>query len=232
MITIRKNEERGHFNHGWLETFHSFSFSNYYDPKFTQFRQLRVINEDTVMGGEGFDTHSHENMEIITYVIKGALEHKDSIGTGSIIRPGAVQRMTAGSGVSHSEFNHSKTEPVHLLQIWILPNESGLAPSYEEKSYSDFEKEGTFLLVGSQDGRGKSVTIHQDVNLYATILKPGRGLNYENHPSRHAWLQMIKGNLKLNGLKLHGGDGVAISGEEKLDIYSGADSEFLLFDLS
>jgi len=234
MITIRPSEKRGSFNHGWLETHHTFSFADYYDPNFMGFRALRVINEDTVQPGRGFGTHPHRDMEIITYVLDGALEHRDSLGTGSIIRPGDGQRMSAGTGIRHSEQNPSKTDPVHLLQIWILPNQLGIKPGYEQKSFPSEEKRGRLRVLASPDGREGSVTIHQDASLYSSILSAGQAVEHNLAPGRHGWLQVARGTVKLNGKELHQGDGAAVSEELKLTI-SGVgkeDAEILLFDLA
>ena len=231
MIQIRKAAERGHANHGWLDTWHSFSFDSYYDPRFMGFRHLRVINEDRVAAGKGFPTHPHQNMEIITYILEGALEHKDSMGTGSVIRPGEVQRMSAGTGVTHSEYNPSASEAVHLLQIWILPDRKGIQPSYEQKAFDRKQLKGTLRIVASPDARDGSVTIHQDAELYASVLEAGQAVRHELRPSRHAWLQVARGSLELNGQELKAGDGAAATNETLLDVKSKADAEFLLFDL-
>src|SRR5205823_2572264 len=197
MITIRKSEERGHFDFGWLDTYHTFSFDQYYDPAHMHFRALRVINEDRVQGGKGFPTHSHRDMEIITYIIDGALEHRDSMGNGSVIRPGDVQRMSAGTGVTHSEFNPSGTAPVHLLQIWILPERTGLAPSYEERRFPAAEKRGMLRLVASHDGRDGSVVVFQDVDVFAVVLEPGEEVMHPLQHGRHAWVQIVAGSAAL-----------------------------------
>jgi redox-sensitive bicupin YhaK (pirin superfamily) len=233
MIRIRKAGERGHVDHGWLYARHSFSFGDYHDPAHMGFRSLRVINEDTVQPGQGFGTHPHRDMEIITYVLEGALEHKDSMGTGAVIRPGEFQKMSAGTGITHSEFNHSREEPVHLLQIWILPERSGIKPEYEQKTYSEEEKLNRLRVVASRDAREGAIRVYQDMSLYASLLEANRALEYRNAASRHAWLQVARGGIELNGSKLDAGDGVAVSGEELLRI-SGREprSEFLLFDLS
>ncbi|MFB2918543.1 MULTISPECIES: pirin family protein [Aerosakkonema] len=231
MITIRRSEERGHANHGWLDSYHSFSFADYYDPKYMGFRHLRVINQDRVAPGMGFGTHPHRDMEIISYVLDGALEHKDTIGTSSVIHPGEVQRMTAGTGIAHSEYNHSKKEPVHFMQIWILPDAKGLQPGYEQKNYPAEEKRGKLRLVASRDGRDNSVTIHQDVNLYATLLEEGEKVVHEIKPGRHVWLQVVRGEVNLNGVPLKGGDGAAISDESIVAIEGIKGAEVLLFDL-
>jgi redox-sensitive bicupin YhaK (pirin superfamily) len=232
MLAIRKAPERGRASFGWLDSRHSFSFGHYHDPAFMGHGPLRVINEDRVEPGRGFDTHGHRDMEIISYVLDGALEHKDSIGTGSVIRPGDVQRMSAGTGVMHSEFNASKTEPVHFLQIWILPAANGIAPGYEQKHFSDAEKRGRLRLVGSRDGREGSVTIHQDISLYAALLDGTDRVSYELPEGCKGWVQIARGAVDLNGVALEAGDGVALQGPETLTI-SGATgaAELLLFDL-
>ncbi|MGL4618494.1 pirin family protein [Chroococcidiopsis sp.] len=232
MITLRQSQERGHANHGWLDSYHTFSFANYYDPSHMGFRSLRAINEDRVQPGKGFGTHGHRDMEILTYVLEGALEHKDSIGNGAIVRPGEVQRMSAGTGIMHSEFNSSATEPVHLLQIWILPDRQGLEPSYEQKAFSVAERQGKLRLIAAKDGRDGAVTIHQDVNLYSAILQPQDRVTYQLQPNRYAWLQVARGAVTLNGHSLNAGDGVATSGAELLKISSDRDAEILLFDLA
>jgi redox-sensitive bicupin YhaK (pirin superfamily) len=232
MIKIRKAEERGHFNHGWLDTYHTFSFDQYYDPRHMGFRSLRVINEDRVDAGRGFPTHGHRDMEIITYVLEGGLAHKDSMGNGSIIRPGDVQRMSAGTGVRHSEANPSKDEPVHLLQIWILPDEEGIEPSYEEKRFDDEEKRGRLRLVASPDGSDGSVRLHQDARLYATVLDAAQQVVHQLQPDRHAWVQVARGSIEVNGQLLKQGDGAAVSEERELKITGKEPAEFLLFDLN
>lgn len=232
MISIRKAEERGHFDFGWLNTYHTFSFGDYYDPRNMGFRSLRVINEDFVHAGRGFPTHGHRDMEIITYVLEGGLAHKDSMGNGSIIRPGDVQRMSAGTGVMHSEANPSQDESVHLLQIWILPNEMNIEPSYAEKKFEDAEKRGRLRLVASPDGSDGSVSMHQDARLYASLLDPGEQVAYELKPDRHAWVQVARGSVEINGQTLRQGDGAAISEERELKIIGKEPSEILLFDLA
>ena len=232
MIRIRKAKERGHARHGWLESYHTFSFADYRDPAFVGFRALRVINEDRVQPGEGFGTHSHRDMEIITYVLDGALQHKDSLGTGSVIRPGDVQRMSAGTGVSHSEFNASRGELVHFLQIWIIPEKAGLPPSYEQRAFPSAELADRLRLVASRDARDGSVTIHQDVDLYAAMLAPQKTLRHELRSGRHAWLQVAFGELSINGQTVAAGDGAAISDEPKVELAAREDSEILLFDLA
>ena len=231
MLAIRHAEDRGLANFGWLNSRHTFSFGRYYDPQFMGFGPLRVINEDRVRPGQGFDTHGHSDMEIISYVLDGALEHKDSMGNGSIIRPGDVQRMTAGTGVRHSEYNASDTNPVHFLQIWILPEKDGLEPGYEQKAFSDGEKRGQLRLVGSRDGRDGSVTIHQDVDLYATLLGDGDSVGHELAEGRKAWVQVATGTAVLNGESLEPGDGVAIDGPASIQLTGSSDTEALLFDM-
>ncbi|UKJ74739.1 pirin family protein [Azospirillum brasilense] len=232
MITIRNRDERGAVNMGWLNSKHSFSFGHYYDPAHMGFRALRVINDDRVIPGAGFPTHGHADMEIVSYVLDGALEHKDTLGTSSVIRPGDVQRMSAGSGIRHSEYNASKKDPVHFLQIWILPNEEGMVPGYEQKAFEREEKQGRLRLVGSQDGRDGSVIIHQDVDLYATLLDEGDSVTHELRPGRHAWVQVARGQVRLNGEILKEGDGAAISKEESLTLDGVVSAEVLLFDLA
>jgi redox-sensitive bicupin YhaK (pirin superfamily) len=232
MITVRPAKERGHFDHGWLDTYHSFSFSEYLDPSHMGFRSLRVINEDRVDPRAGFPPHSHRDMEIITYVLAGALAHKDSMGNGSVIRPGDVQRMSAGTGVTHSEANGSETEPVHLLQIWILPEKRGITPSYEEKRFSPEEKRGRLRLVASRDGADGSVTIHQDARVYASLLDPGQTVRHTLDRGRGAWLHLVAGAATVNGTALATGDGAAIQNEGTLEIHAGEPTELLLFDLA
>jgi quercetin 2,3-dioxygenase len=231
MIRIRKAEERGHFDHGWLDTNHTFSFADYYDPEFMGFRALRVINEDRVEPGRGFGTHSHRDMEIVTYVLEGELEHRDNMGTGSVIRPGEVQRMSAGTGVLHSEVNPSRQNPVHLLQIWILPERRGIKPEYEQKAFPAEERNGKLRLVASRDGAEGSLTIHQDAKLLAGSLRDGDSVRYDLQPGRYAWLQVARGTVDVNGQKLRAGDGAAIEDESSLAL-TGQDAEVLLFDLN
>ena len=232
MLNIRKSDERGPTNIGWLNSKHTFSFGQYYDPAHMGFGPLRVINEDRVIPGAGFGTHGHSDMEIISYVLDGALEHKDSIGTGSVIRPGDVQRMSAGSGIHHSEFNHSKADPVHFLQIWIVPERGGLEPSYEQRPFADAEKRGRLRLVGSRDGRDGSVTIHQDVDLYAGLFDDGESARLSLRPGRKAWVQVARGDAVVNGDRLAAGDGAAITGVETLEIEGRQDAEVLVFDMA
>jgi quercetin 2,3-dioxygenase len=230
MITIRRAEDRGHADHGWLDTHHTFSFADYYDPNFMGFRALRVINEDRVKPGVGFGTHAHRDMEIISYVLEGTLAHRDSMGTGSQITPGEVQRMSAGSGVTHSELNPSNDEGVHFLQIWIMPAERGIKPSYEQKKFEDDDRRGTLKLVASPDGSEGSVTIHQDVRLYSTLLD-GATVTHPFGPDRYGWLQVTRGEVEVNGQQLKAGDGASISGESSVTI-AGRGAEVLLFDLN
>ena len=231
MIITRAANERGHFNHGWLDTFHTFSFGEYFDPAHASFRSLRVMNEDRVAPGQGFGMHGHRDMEIVTLVLSGALEHRDSLGNGEVLRPGELQRMTAGTGIRHSEFNPSETEPVHLYQIWITPEQRGLNPSYEQRAFDDVGHKGAFQLVASHDGRDGSLTVNQDVSLWRAQLDAGCELTYEPGPQRHAWLQVMTGQVEVNGLPMSAGDGAAISEEQKLVIRGSATSEMLLFDL-
>jgi quercetin 2,3-dioxygenase len=232
MITVRRSQDRGHFDFGWLDTRHTFSFGDYFDPKYMGFRSLRVINEDRVQPGRGFGKHPHRDMEILTYVLEGALQHEDSMGNGSVIRPGDVQRMSAGTGVFHSEFNGSTQEEVHFLQIWILPERHAIPPSYEQKTFGAEEKRGRLRLVASRDGREGSVTVHQDVSMYATILGPGERAEWTLRNGRHAWMQMARGSIRLNGKVLQAGDGAQISDEQRLDFIGDREAEFLMFDLA
>jgi redox-sensitive bicupin YhaK (pirin superfamily) len=230
-MKIRRSHERGHANHGWLDSHHSFSFANYYDPEHMGFRALRVINDDRVLGGQGFGTHPHRDMEIISYVVEGELEHRDSMGNGSVIRPGDVQRMRAGTGVTHSEYNHSATDTVRFLQIWIVPDENGLEPGYEQKFFGD-ERRGTLRLVASPNGAEESVQIHQDVRMYASLLEDGDRVRHAVRAGRHVWLQVVRGNLSVNGVELDEGDGVSFSEATDIAITSTSDSELILFDLA
>ena len=231
MINIRHHDQRGIADFGWLYSQHSFSFGHYHDPAHMGFGPLRVINDDRVAPGGGFGTHGHRDMEIVSYVLEGALEHRDSIGTGSVIRPGEVQRMTAGSGIQHSEYNHSREAPVHFLQIWLLPERQGLAPGYEQKDFPAAEKQGKLRLVGSRDGREGSVTIHQDVDLYAGLLAPGERVTHQPRPGRALWVQVARGEITLNGEQLVAGDGAAIQDEPALHLGGVKDAEVLVFDM-
>jgi redox-sensitive bicupin YhaK (pirin superfamily) len=232
MITLRARNERGGGDHGWLKTRHTFSFSDYWDPKWMGFRSLRVINEDRVAPRRGFGTHAHADMEIITYVLEGQLEHRDSLGTGSVILPGDGQRMTAGSGIRHSEVNPSERNEVHFYQIWILPEKRGLTPSYEQKSFSADEKQGKLRVIASHDGQNGSVKINQDASLFVSLLKSGEEVDHAFAKDRHGWLQVARGSVTLAGHTLKAGDGAAISNEEKIAITANEDSEVLLFDLA
>lgn len=232
MITLRPANERGHANHGWLDSYHTFSFANYYDPKYMGFRALRVINEDKIDPGQGFGMHGHRDMEIVTYVLEGTLEHKDSLGNGTLIQPGEVQRMTAGSGIFHSEFNPSPSESVHLLQIWILPDRQNLEPGYEQVEFPLAERSGKLRLIAAPDGRTGAVTIHQDVNLYTTTLHAGDRVNYDLAPTRHAWLQVARGEATLNGHSLQAGDAAAVTDQTSLELSTETSAEVLLFDLA
>ena len=230
MISIRRANERGHFDHGWLNTYHTFSFADYHDPAHMGFRSLRVLNDDRVAPGQGFGEHRHRDMEIVSYVLEGALAHKDSMGNSGVIRPGDVQKMSAGTGVQHSEFNGSRTEPVHFLQIWIVPEVRGIAPSYEQKTFPPDTRRGKLRLIGSRDGRDGSVTIRQDVDAYASVLEKGQAASHVLASGRHAWLHVAEGELDVNGNRLAEGDAVAVTSESRLDI-AGLGAEFLLFDL-
>ncbi len=232
MITIRRAEERGHADHGWLDSHHTFSFADYHDGKHMGFRSLRVINDDRVAPGQGFGTHPHRDMEIISYVLDGGLEHKDSMGTGSVIRPGDVQRMSAGSGVLHSEYNASRSEPVHFLQIWIIPEKRGIEPSYEQKRFEREDKQGKLRLVAAPDGKDGSVTVHADALVYAGVLAAGDRAEHALAPQRHAWVQVALGNVRVNGRELKAGDGAALSDEPKVVVEGVDGGEVLLFDLA
>ena len=232
MITLRKSTDRGHADHGWLKSYHTFSFADYHDLKFMGFRQLRVINEDWVEPGQGFGTHPHRDMEIITYVVEGALEHKDSLGTGSVIRPGDVQVMSAGMGVTHSEFNHLEKDPVHLLQIWIMPSGRGLKPTYQQKIFSPEEKTDKLCLIVSGDGRNGSLKINQDADLYSSLLMKNSNLIHSFSLNRCGWVQVVRGELLANETRLQSGDGAAIEAEKNLYLQAVQSSEFLLFDLA
>ncbi len=233
MLTLRPSAARGHLNFGWLDTFHTFSFGEYRDPAHMGFRALRVINQDVVSPSNGFDTHPHRDMEIVTYVLSGELSHKDSSGGRGVLRRGDVQHMTAGSGIQHSEANDSPTEPVHLLQIWLFPRAKGLTPAYDQKHWTDDAKRNTLALLASPTGDRGSLTIQQDASIFASILEPGRSLTHALAPGRHAWLQLITGSATVNGQTMHAGDGLAVSDESSLTIAASSPvaAEFLLFDL-
>jgi redox-sensitive bicupin YhaK (pirin superfamily) len=233
MLTIRRAGDRGHFDHGWLDTRHTFSFADYHDDRFMGFSDLRVINEDRVKGGQGFGTHGHRDMEILSYVLEGELGHGDSMGNGSVIRPGELQRMSAGSGVTHSERNPSRDLPVHFLQIWILPRERGIQPSYEQRAFPEAERRGRLRRVASADGRDGSLTIHQDASVFLSLLGPGDRVRHEIPPGRAAWVQVARGELTVNGESLRAGDGLAAVDEAALELagVGAADAEVLVFDL-
>jgi redox-sensitive bicupin YhaK (pirin superfamily) len=231
MITIRKSQDRGHANHGWLDTRFTFSFADYFDPRHVQFRTLRVMNDDRVRGGAGFPMHPHRDMEIITYVLDGALEHRDSMGHGSVLRPGDVQYLGAGTGVTHSEFNASSKEPVHLYQIWMLPDKPGHPPTYDQKTFERKEKQAKLRLLASPDGRDGSLKIRQGNQLYAAILGPSESVGHKLEPDRHAYVQVARGSITLNGQKLKEGDGAAVTSEPALELVGVEDAEVLLFDL-
>ena len=231
MINIRKADERGHAEHGWLNVYHTFSFNTYYDENYMGFRSLRVLNEDRIQPGKGFGTHPHEDMEIITYIMKGALEHKDNMGNGSVINAGDVQRMSAGTGIKHSEFNPSDSESVHLLQIWINPNKKGITPSYEQTRFNREEKVGKLLLIASPDGRNDSVTINQDADVYATILEKDMSIKVPVSKDRHLWIHVAQGEAKLGDESLSAGDGIAIIDESEINLIGVNDAEILVFDL-
>ncbi len=231
MITIRKAEDRGHANHGWLDAHHSFSFAGYHDPRWMGFRSLRVLNDDIIAGGGGFGTHPHRDMEIITYILSGALEHKDSMGNGRVIRPGEVQYMAAGTGVEHSEFNHSETERAHLLQIWIVPDRKSAKPAYDERSFAKAET-GRLHLVASKSGRDDSIAINQDADMYLAKLNAGDSVRHSLKPGRHAWVQVAEGEVKLNGRALKAGDAAALSEELGFELLADMPAQVLLFDLN
>jgi redox-sensitive bicupin YhaK (pirin superfamily) len=232
MLTIRPASERGHAQHGWLDSHHSFSFADYYDPQQMGFRALRVINEDRVAPAKGFGTHPHRDMEIISYVLEGGLAHRDSLGTGSEIRPGDVQRMSAGTGVSHSEFNASQTDAVHFLQIWLVPSQRGIAPSYEQKNFSNADKRGRLRVVAAPDGRDGSVTIHSDATLYSGLFDSGESASLTLEKGRHGWVQVARGSLRVNGQTLSAGDGAALSDVTQLTLEGIEHAEVLVFDLA
>jgi redox-sensitive bicupin YhaK (pirin superfamily) len=232
MIQIRKAEQRGHADHNWLNTYHTFSFASYYDPAHMGFRSLRVMNEDRVVAGKGFGTHPHRDMEIVSYVLEGALEHKDSMGNGEVLRPGEFQRITAGTGITHSEFNPSKDEPAHFYQIWLLPESNGLPPGYEQKRFDDDRMRNALRLVASRDGEGGSLTIHQDARIYLSKLDAGKTIEFTIPSGRHAWLQVLRGGVTLNGGAMQTSDGATVSDETTLTIRATADAEIMLFDLA
>jgi redox-sensitive bicupin YhaK (pirin superfamily) len=232
MLAIRKAHERGHADHGWLNTYHTFSFSSYQDPQHMRFRSLRVMNEDWIAAGQGFGTHPHRDMEIVTYVLSGALEHRDSMGNGEVLRPGEFQRMSAGTGITHSEFNPSPSEPTHLYQIWLLPERSGIEPSYEQKRFAETNRTNQWQLVASREGADGSLRIHQDVRIYLATLSSSEALTFHLPENRHAWLQVLRGNIELLSHSLSAGDGVAISEETALTVRSVENAEVMLFDLA
>lgn len=232
MIAVRKSQDRGHADHGWLNTYHTFSFAGYRDPNQMGFRSLRVMNEDRVAPGKGFGTHEHRDMEIVSYVLAGALEHKDSMGNGEVLKPGEFQRITAGTGITHSEFNPSAAEPTHFYQIWLLPERKGIEPSYEQKSFDPAGRQNQLQLVASQAGTDGSLRIHQDAKIHLANLEQGEQLAYPLLDDRHAWLQVLQGSVELNGHSLEAGDGVAISNESEIVIQASSDSEIMLFDLA
>jgi redox-sensitive bicupin YhaK (pirin superfamily) len=232
MIELRKAEDRGHADHGWLDTYHTFSFGSYRDPQHRGFRSLRVMNEDFVQAGQGFGTHPHHDMEIVTYVLEGALEHKDSMGNGEVLRPGEFQRMSAGTGITHSEFNPSDKEPVHLYQIWLLPERTGIEPSYEQKRFDDGGMTNQLRLVASPNAEHGSLKIHQDAHIYLAKLDDGRQVTHELAANRHAWLQVLRGEVSLNDVPLKTSDGAAVSDESSLTIQAASNAEIMLFDLA
>jgi redox-sensitive bicupin YhaK (pirin superfamily) len=232
MLTVRRANERGHFDHGWLDTYHTFSFSEYHDPAHMSFRALRVMNEDRVAPGQGFGMHGHRDMEIVTVVLSGALEHRDSLGNGEVLRPGEFQRMTAGTGIRHSEFNPSETEPVHLYQIWLLPERLGLEPSYEQRAFPREERHNRLRVVASRNAEEGSLTIHQDARVMLATLDAGKAVEYALSAGRHAWLQVLSGNVTANGNRLAAGDGLAASDADGATVAANEPSEILLFDLA
>jgi redox-sensitive bicupin YhaK (pirin superfamily) len=232
MIEIRKSTDRGHADHGWLNTYHTFSFGSYRDREHMGFRSLRVMNEDFVQPGQGFGTHPHNDMEIVTYVLEGALEHRDSMGNGEVLRPGEFQRMSAGTGITHSEFNPSADEPVHLYQIWLLPEKRGIEPSYEQKSFAPAERHNRLRLVASRDAAEGSLLIHQDARIFLATIENAATVNHDLAESRHAWLQVLRGGVSVNGHDLKAGDGAAVSDERLLAIHARGDAEVMLFDLA
>ena len=231
MITLRPASERGRGEYGWLDTRHTFSFNDYHDPRHMSFRALRVMNEDWIAPGKGFGTHGHRDMEIVTYVLEGALAHKDSLGNGSVLRPGEFQRMTAGTGIEHSEFNPSESEPVHLYQIWLFPERRGLTPSYDQRDFPLAERKGKLRVVASPDGREGSLTIHQDAEVFLTTLEAGDQVTYNLAPGRHAWIQVLRGGIKVESFDLARGDGLAVSEQSVVNLTAAQASEVMLFDL-
>lgn len=231
MIRVRKAEDRGHANHGWLDTYHTFSFSSYRDPNHVHFRSLRVMNEDIVAPGQGFGTHPHDNMEIVTYVLEGALEHKDSMGNGEVLRPGEFQRMSAGTGITHSEFNPSSTEPVHLYQIWLFPDQRGIEPSYEQKRFDEKDRHNRLCLVASPDANNGALRINQDALIFLANIQHDHGVEYTFESERYGWLQVLRGEVAINGISLRTSDGAAIEAESAIKITATADAEVMLFDL-
>lgn len=232
MIQLRKSSDRGHGDHGWLNSFHTFSFANYHDPQHIGFRSLRVMNEDRVAGGQGFGTHAHHDMEIVSYVLDGELEHKDSMGNGEILKPGEFQRISAGSGITHSEFNPSPDQAAHFYQIWLLPGSKGIRPSYEQKSFDPALRQNRLQLVASPDAAEGSLTIHQDVRIFLADIAANQKIEFELPAQRYAWIQVLSGSLEINGQPVHAGDGIAVSDELKLYIAGQSDSEIMLFDLA
>lgn len=232
MITIRRSDDRGHFDHGWLKTFHTFSFAGYHDPEQMSFRALRVMNEDRVAPGQGFGEHGHSDMEIVTYVLDGALAHRDSLGNGEVLHPGEFQRMTAGTGIRHSEFNPSRDETAHFYQIWLLPRAKGLPPGYEQKTFPEHERRGKLRLVASPDGDAGSLTIQQDTRIYLSSLSEGESIRYEFGSARSGWLQVLRGSVGLNDVDLQAGDGAAISSAPQIDVTAASAAEIMLFDLA
>jgi redox-sensitive bicupin YhaK (pirin superfamily) len=232
MIQVRRSGERGHFDHGWLDTRHTFSFGDYYDPRFMGFRALRVLNEDVVQPAAGFGEHGHRDMEILSYVLEGALEHRDSLGSGAVLVPGELQRMTAGTGVVHSESNPSDTQPVHFYQVWLLPDRKGLAPGYEQRAFPEEPRRGRLHLAASPNGRDGSLTIHQDALVFLASLDAGQQVAHPLRPGRHAWLQVLRGEVTANGHALAAGDGAAVSGEQGLEVEASTPAEVMLFDLA
>lgn len=231
MIRVRRAKDRGHANHGWLDTYHTFSFAGYQDPDHMRFRSLRVMNEDIIAAGRGFGTHPHHDMEIVTYVLEGELEHKDSMGHGEVLRPGEFQRMSAGTGITHSEFNPSSDNPVHLYQIWLLPEQKGIEPSYEQKQFAAEERHNQLRLVASRDAAEGSLLIHQDARIYLSSLDPHHSVNHSLSSDRHAWLQVLRGDVTVNECLLHTSDGAAVSEESELKITAESSAEIMLFDL-